>query len=99
MQDYVLSDMAAWLKAPLRMLPALEGSLQNARETIDEQAEEIARIQSALEASQSAVVELTGSSELLQEPLSSTRTLVYISLGVAMVAVAIVVLLTYRKQP
>ena len=99
MQDYVLSDMAAWLKDPLRMLPTLERSLQSARDTIDEQAEEIARIQSALESSQSAVVELTGSSELLLETLSSTRTLVYISLGVALVSVAMVALLMYRKQP
>ena len=81
------------------MLPTLERSLQSARDTIDEQAEEIARIQSALEASQSAVVELTGSSELLLETLSSTRTLVYISLGVALVSVAMVALLMYRKQP
>jgi alpha-beta hydrolase superfamily lysophospholipase len=116
-EDYVLSDLAAWLKDPERGLNTLDARLDANMDTIkglqgqlgdlsselDHQATElenqIRELQLESTEMQDAITELESRNAELQSAQDSARSLTYVALGVAIVAVVgTAVLLFQRRQ-
>lgn len=117
-QDYVLSDLAAWLSDPARNMHYLCAQLQTAENIIDALQGQLGDLDSELEQQTSelesvhvkicelegqveelrvesstlldTIAELEGSNDELQSALNSSRNLTYITLGVAIIAVVLV---------
>jgi len=124
-QDYVLSDLAAWLKDPARNIHHLCAQLQTAENIIDALQGQLGDLDSEfliksseLENMHVKICELEGQVELLlresstlldtsaelessndelQSDLNSSKNLTYIALGVAIIAV-VLVMRTQRKM-
>jgi pimeloyl-ACP methyl ester carboxylesterase len=115
-QDYVLSDLVAWLKDPDRDLRIRDEQLQAAEATIDdlqtqldESGSELGRRTSGLESRveelqsgysslQSTTAELESSIMELESALDRSRSLNYIAIGVAIVAVAAATIIVFQRR-
>jgi len=88
MQDYVLSDLAMWLKDPARNIRDLHAQLQAAENTIEDlQAQLHLRIN-----------ELEGRNDELRSALDSSTNLAYTAIGIATIAVAAVVAMIVKER-
>jgi len=84
-QEYVLSDLAAWLTDPARRVSHLTSELESAERAISDLQSNF----SALERQNSE----------LQTALSVSTTLAYFSLGIAIIAVAAAITAALRRRP
>jgi pimeloyl-ACP methyl ester carboxylesterase len=99
-EDYVLSDLATWLKDPDRNLNFLNKQLQIAENTITELKSQIVNsendindlegqveeLQSESSSLQNTIAELESRNVELRSALASSKNLTYIALGIAMIA-------------
>jgi len=115
-EDYVLSDLAAWLKDPGRDIRVLEALLEPTTDTteglqsqlgdlnseLDRQTSElgnlIEELQSESASMKNTLSELENRNDILQSTLDSYRNLIYIALGVALLAVAGAAVLFFQRR-
>jgi len=88
MQDYVLSDLAMWLKDPARNIRDLHAQLQAAENTIED-------LQAQLHLQ---INELEGRNDELRSALDSSTNLAYAAIGIATIAVAAVVAVIVKER-
>ncbi len=89
-QDYVLSDLAKWLKDPSRNIRNLYDQLQTTNDALN-------NFEGQLTIEQANVSDLITYAEEIQSTLNSLRNIMYITIGVAVTAIFIA-LLTYQKR-
>ncbi len=91
MQEYVLQDLAAWLKDPARNIRNLYDQLQTAESTVE-------NLQDQLTSEQTRISDLEGEVEELQSALDSSRNLTYVALGVSMIAVVAMAVMVFQRR-
>ena len=115
-EDYVLSDLVAWLKDPERDIRVLEAQLETTTDTtkglqsqlgdlnseLERQTSElgnlIEELQSESASMKNTLSELENHNDILQSTLDSYRNLIYIALGVALLAVAGAAVLIFQRR-
>ena len=115
-EDYVLSDLVAWLKDPKRDIRVIEAELEtitdmtiNLRNQLGELNSELDRqtselgnliedLQSESASMKNTLSELENRNDILQSTLDSYRNLIYIALGVALLAVAGAAVLIFQRR-
>jgi hypothetical protein len=106
-EDYVLSDLVAWLKEPERDIRIIDAQLKTATNTVNNLKNQIAELNSELDQQiielenqveeltsesssiQNTIAELASRNAELQSALDSSKNVNYIALGIAIIAVAI----------
>jgi pimeloyl-ACP methyl ester carboxylesterase len=88
MQDYVLSNLAMWLKDPARNIRDLHAQLQAAENTIED-------LQAQLHLQ---ISESEGRNDELRSALGSSTNLAYTAIGIATIAVAAVVAMIVKER-
>jgi dienelactone hydrolase len=115
-EDYVLSDLVAWLKDPRRDIRVLEAQLDATTDTaeglqsqlgdlnseLDRQASElgnlIEELQSESASMKNTLSKLENRNNVLQSTLDSNTNLIYIALGLALLAVAGAAVLNFQRR-
>jgi len=90
-QNYVLSDLTAWLKDPARKVMFLKEDLQIAENTVE-------NLQDQLISEQTRISDLEGQIEELQFDLDSSRNLTYISLGLTIITIIALGILIFQRR-
>jgi pimeloyl-ACP methyl ester carboxylesterase len=90
-QDYVLSDLTAWLKDPARKVMFLKEDLQTTEKTVE-------NLQDQLASEQTSISDLERQVEELQSALDSSRNLTYISLGFTIIAAIALGILVFQRR-
>jgi pimeloyl-ACP methyl ester carboxylesterase len=90
-QDYVLSDLAAWLKDPARRVKYLTEDLQTVEYTLRSLQDQLANEQTKINNFKKQV-------EVLHSTLDLAKNLTYISLGFTIIAVIVIVLLVLQRR-
>jgi uncharacterized coiled-coil protein SlyX len=94
MQETVLQDLEDWLKSPERNIQSLNARLETATNKVNDLQGQVAELKSEL-AQQTS--ELETQLEEFQFTMDSSRTLAYIAILIALIAVAAVIVLKYRR--
>jgi len=94
-QDYMLSDLAAWLKDPARNVRSLRAQLQTAENIIEDLQGQLVELNSEFDLQTS---ELESRNDELQSALVSSTNLAYTAIGTAIIAVAAVVVMVVRER-
>jgi len=104
-QDYMLSDLAAWLKDPARNVHSLHAQLQTAEDTIQDLQGQLVELNSeldlqssGLESAYARISELESRNDELQSALVSSANLAYTAIGIAIIAVAAVVVMVVKER-
>lgn len=90
-QEYVLSDLTAWLKDPARKVMFLKEDLQTAEDTLK-------NLQDQLANEQTKISDLEKQVEEFQSTLDLAKNLAYISLGFTIIAVIAILLLVFQRR-
>jgi len=90
-QDYVLSDLAAWLKDPMRKVKFVTKDLQTAEDKLK-------NFQDQLANEKTKISNLEKQVEELQSTLDLAKNLAYISIGFTIIAVIMIVLLVLQRR-
>ncbi|MHA2433761.1 MAG: alpha/beta fold hydrolase [Candidatus Thorarchaeota archaeon] len=94
-QDYMLSDLAAWLKDPARNVRSLRAQLQTAENMIEDLQGQLMELNSEFDLQTS---ELESRNDELQSALVSSTNLAYTAIGAAIIAVTAVVVMVVRER-
>ena len=96
-EDYVLSDLATWLKDPGRNIRVLETQLETTTDSTEGLQSRLDEEQTKINMLDDKISDLEGENVDLRRALSFSKNLNYVSIGIAVIAVVMSVL-TYRRS-
>jgi pimeloyl-ACP methyl ester carboxylesterase len=97
-EDYVLSDLVAWLKDPGRKIRVLETQLETTTDSIEGLQSQLDDKQTEINMLDDKVSGLEGENVDLRNALSLSKNLNYASIGIAVIAVVMSVLAYQRRS-
>jgi len=96
-EDYVLSDLATWLKDPGRNIRVLETQLETTTDSTEGLQSRLDEEQTKINMLDDKISDLEGENVDLRNALSFSKNLNYVSIGIAVIAVVMSVL-AYRRS-
>jgi len=96
-EDYVLSDLATWLKDPGRNIRVLETQLETTTDSTEGLQSRLDEEQTKINMLDDKISDLEGETVDLRRALGFSKNLNYVSIGIAVVAV-VMSMLTYRRS-
>jgi hypothetical protein len=96
-EDYVLSDLATWLKDPGRNIRVLETQLETTTDSTEGLQSRLDEDQTKINMLDDKISDLEGETVDLRRALGFSKNLNYVSIGIAVIAV-VMSMLTYRRS-